>query len=74
MPQFLLKRIQALKQYTNYEIFVFEFRRYATQFIVQREQIRKQNDVRLEYQMRIHDEEIQGNVKPSGQYLYANTP
>ena len=41
MPQFLLKRIQALKQYTNYEIFVFEFRRYATQFIVQREQIRK---------------------------------
>ena len=39
MPAFLLKRIQALKQYSNIEIFVIEWKCYSDQFIVQRSQI-----------------------------------
>ena len=39
MPAFLLKRIQALQQYTDIEIFVFEWRMYATLYVVQRNQI-----------------------------------
>ena len=39
MPQFLLKRIQALKAYTNYEIFVWEWHQLSTEFTVQRKQI-----------------------------------
>lgn len=41
MPAFILKRIQALKTYTNLEIFVFEWRKYATDYVVQREEILK---------------------------------
>lgn len=39
MPAFLLKRIQALQQYTDIEIFVFEWKQYATSYVVQRDQI-----------------------------------
>ena len=39
MPQFLLKRIQALKTYTNIEIFVYEWQQLSTDFVVQRKQI-----------------------------------
>ena len=39
MPQFLLKRIQALKMYTNIEIFVYEWEQITDQYVVQREQI-----------------------------------
>ena len=39
MPQFLLKRIQALKTYSNIEIFVYEWQQLSKQFTVQREQI-----------------------------------
>lgn len=41
MPAFLLKRIQALQQYTDYEIHVIEWKFYSPQYIVQREQIQK---------------------------------
>tara|TARA_B110000285_G_scaffold157521_1_gene175743 strand:+ start:16955 stop:18028 length:1074 start_codon:yes stop_codon:yes gene_type:complete len=41
MPAFLLKRIQALKQYTNIEIFVVEWKMYSPVFVVQRKQIQK---------------------------------
>lgn len=41
MPAFLLKRIQALQQYTDVEIFVVEWRCYSNTFTVQREQIQK---------------------------------
>lgn len=41
MPAFLLKRIQALKQYTNIEIFVIEWGFYSPTFIVQRKQIQE---------------------------------
>tara|TARA_B100000795_G_C22767512_1_gene426342 strand:- start:107 stop:1186 length:1080 start_codon:yes stop_codon:yes gene_type:complete len=39
MPQFLLKRIQALKAYTNYEIFVYEWMQLSVDYDVQRKQI-----------------------------------
>jgi hypothetical protein len=39
MPQFLLKRIQALQKYTDIEVFVFEFTQIATWYTVQRNQI-----------------------------------
>ena len=41
MPQFLLKRIQALQKYTDIEVFVFEFSQTATWYTVQRNQIIK---------------------------------
>jgi len=39
MPQFLLKRIQALKSYTSTEVFVYEWEQITDQYVVQREQI-----------------------------------
>lgn len=39
MPAFLLKRIQALKQYTDIEVFVIEWKCYSTSYTVQRDQI-----------------------------------
>ena len=39
MPQFLLKRIQALKDYTDVEIIVVEYQCYSVDFVVQRNQI-----------------------------------
>ena len=39
MPAFLLKRIQALQQYTNIEIFVVEWKCYSSSYVVQRSQI-----------------------------------
>ena len=40
MPQFLLKRIQALKDYTDVEIFVYEWTQTSKNYTVQREQIK----------------------------------
>jgi autotransporter strand-loop-strand O-heptosyltransferase len=39
MPQFLLKRIQALKKYTNFIIYVVEYQCYSLDFVVQRNAI-----------------------------------
>jgi autotransporter strand-loop-strand O-heptosyltransferase len=39
MPQFLLKRIQALQQHTDVEIFVVEYQCYSLDYVVQRNQI-----------------------------------
>jgi autotransporter strand-loop-strand O-heptosyltransferase len=39
MPQFLLKRIQALKDSTDVEIFVVEYQCHSLDFVVQRDQI-----------------------------------
>jgi autotransporter strand-loop-strand O-heptosyltransferase len=39
MPQFLLKRIQTLKDYTDVEIIVVEYQCYSVDFVVQRNQI-----------------------------------
>jgi autotransporter strand-loop-strand O-heptosyltransferase len=36
MPQFLLKRIQALKKYTNHEVSVIEFNSISREYVVQR--------------------------------------
>ena len=41
MPQFLLKRIQALTNYSETEIFVFEWIQTSLYYTVQREQIKK---------------------------------
>jgi len=41
MPQFLLKRIQALKEYSDVEIFVYEWTQTSKNYTVQRKQIRK---------------------------------
>ena len=40
MPQFLLKRIQALKAYSDVEIFVYEWTQTSKNYTVQREQIK----------------------------------
>ena len=40
MPQFLLKRIQALKDYTDVEIIVVEYQCHSLDFVVQRDQIK----------------------------------
>jgi autotransporter strand-loop-strand O-heptosyltransferase len=40
MPQFLLKRIEVLKQYTDYEIFAVEHSYYGPDFVVQRNAIK----------------------------------
>ena len=39
MPQFLLKRIETLKDYTDVEIFVVEYQCHSLDFVVQRDQI-----------------------------------
>lgn len=39
MPQFLLKRIQTLKNYTDVDIFVVEYQCHGLDFVVQRNQI-----------------------------------
>lgn len=41
MPQFVLKRIEALKKYSDYEIFVVEYQCHGLDFIVQRDAIKK---------------------------------
>lgn len=41
MPAFLLKRIQALQSYTDFEIYVIEWRCYSMDYVVQRKQIQK---------------------------------
>ena len=41
MPSFLLKRIQALQQYSNFEIHVIEWKCYSMEYVVQRKQIQK---------------------------------
>jgi autotransporter strand-loop-strand O-heptosyltransferase len=41
MPQFLLKRIQALKTFTNAEIYVIEHSFYGDAYVVQRDAIKK---------------------------------
>jgi hypothetical protein len=41
MPAFLLKRIQALQSYTNFEIYVVEWKYYSADYIVQRKQIQE---------------------------------
>ncbi len=41
MPAFLLKRIQALQQYSNFEIYVIEWKCYSMEYVVQRKQIQK---------------------------------
>jgi autotransporter strand-loop-strand O-heptosyltransferase len=40
MPQFLLKRIEALKDYTDCEIYVVEYQCYSLDFVVQRDKIK----------------------------------
>ena len=40
MPQFLLKRIQTLKQYTDNEYYVVEYQCHSLDFVVQRNQIK----------------------------------
>lgn len=40
MPAFLVKRIQALQQYTNVEIFVIEWKCYSLDYVVQRNQVK----------------------------------
>ena len=39
MPQFLLKRIEALKKYTNTEVFVYEWQEFSKEFTIQRDKI-----------------------------------
>ena len=41
MPAFLLKRIQALQSYTEFEIYVIEWRCYSMDYVVQRKQIQE---------------------------------
>jgi autotransporter strand-loop-strand O-heptosyltransferase len=41
MPQFLLKRIEVLKKYSDYEIFVVEYQCHSLDFVVQRDAIKK---------------------------------
>ena len=41
MPAFLLKRIQALQQYSNFEIYVIEWKCYSMDYVVQRKQIQE---------------------------------
>ena len=41
MPQFLLKRIEALKEFTDVEICVIEYQCHGLDFVVQRNQIQK---------------------------------
>jgi len=41
MPQFLLKRIEALKKYSDYEIFVVEYQCHGLAYVVQRDAIKK---------------------------------
>ena len=41
MPAFLLKRIQALQQYSNFEIYVIEWKFYSPDYVVQRKQIQE---------------------------------
>ena len=41
MPAFLLKRIQALQSYTDFEIYVIEWRCYSMDYVVQRKQIQE---------------------------------
>ena len=41
MPQFLLKRIEALKDYTDCEIYVVEYQCYSLDFVVQRNAIKE---------------------------------
>jgi len=41
MPAFLLKRIQALQQYSNFEIYVAEWKCYSMDYVVQRKQIQE---------------------------------
>jgi hypothetical protein len=41
MPQFLLKRIEALKDYTDCEIYIVEYQCYSLDFVVQRNAIKE---------------------------------
>tara|TARA_R110001606_G_scaffold397470_1_gene573974 strand:- start:3892 stop:4971 length:1080 start_codon:yes stop_codon:yes gene_type:complete len=41
MPSFLLKRIKALQQYSNFEIYVIEWKCYSMEYIVQRKLIQE---------------------------------
>ena len=41
MPQFLLKRIQALQKYTDIEVFVYEWTQISTWYQIQRKKIIK---------------------------------
>ena len=39
MPQFVLKRVQAMLSTDEFEVYVIEFNKYSTDFVVQRNQI-----------------------------------
>lgn len=39
MPQFVLKRVQAMLSADEFEVYVIEFNKYSTDFVVQRNQI-----------------------------------
>jgi hypothetical protein len=39
MPQFVLKRVQAMLRLDEYDIHVLEYTQYSTNYIVQREQL-----------------------------------
>jgi glycosyltransferase involved in cell wall biosynthesis len=41
MPAFLLKRIEAIQQHTNWEVYVVEWKCYSNDYVVQRKQIQK---------------------------------
>jgi glycosyltransferase involved in cell wall biosynthesis len=60
MPAFLLKRIQALQQYTDFEIYVVEWKFLSPHFIVQRDKIQKL--VGENFISCFGDEEIQNNI------------
>lgn len=60
MPAFLLKRIQALKQYSDIELFVIEWRCYSSDFVVQRNQI--QNLLGENFISFFGDKEVQKNI------------
>lgn len=40
MPQFLLKRIEALKEFTNFETIVVEYQNYSSDYVVQKNKIK----------------------------------
>lgn len=44
MPAFLLKRIQALQEYTNVEIYVVEYSNHSDHYVVQKNQIKQLAD------------------------------
>jgi len=64
MPQFLLKRIEALIQYSYVEIFVVEYQCYSLDYVVQRNKIKQIVDVSTLYDDKMELFKIIENFKP----------